>query len=123
MQQFINDPQDTEPTSHDRSDRFLELAGQHWNRGKSQALANIEAIDFSDEHWSVIVFLRKFYLLHGLPLHARMTAKALNINFSKQGGNRYLHRLFSGGPVTQGSRFANLPIPAYATDLSFGTSY
>lgn len=123
MQQFVNDPQDTETTSHDSSDRFVELADQHWSRDKSLALANHEAIDFNDEHWAVIVFLRKYYLVHGLPRHARVTARALNKNFADQGGNQYLHRLFSGGPVTQGSRCANLRTPAYATDPSFGTSY
>jgi tRNA 2-thiouridine synthesizing protein E len=71
----------------------------------------------------VIVFLRNYYLEHGLPIHARITAEALNQNFAGQGGNKYLHRLFSGGPVTQGSRLANLRSPAYATDLSFGTTY
>ncbi len=72
---------------------------------------------------SLIVFLRKYYLHHGLPIHARITAKALNDKFAALGGNKYLHRLFSRGPVTQGSRFANLRTPAYATDLSFGSSY
>ena len=123
MKQFATDPQDTETAGHYSSDRFIELADQRWNRGKSLALAKIEAIDFNDEHWAVIVFLRKHYLVHGLPLHARVTANALNRNFASQGGSRYLHRLFSGGPVTQGSRLANLRTPAYAADPSFGTSY
>lgn len=123
MQQFASDPQDTETAELDSSDRFVELADQRWNRAKSMALAELEANAFSDEHWAVIVFLRKHYLVHGLPLHARVTARALNKQFSSQGGCRYLHRLFPGGPVTQGSRFANLRTPAYAIDPSFGTHY
>jgi len=123
MKQFAIDPQDTETASHYTSDRLAELADQRWSREQSQTLAKLEAIDFSDEHWAVIVFLRRYYLEHGLPIHARVTAKALNQNFTGQGGNKYLHRLFSGGPVTQGSRLANLRTPAYATDPSFGTSY
>lgn len=123
MNQFTTDPQDTETSGHDTHDRTTELAGQHWTREKSLVLARQEAIDLNDEHWAVIVFLRKFYLEQGLPLHARVTAKALNRNFADKGGNKYLHRLFSGGPVTQGSRLANLRTPAYATDPSFGTSY
>jgi tRNA 2-thiouridine synthesizing protein E len=58
-----------------------------------------------------------------LPIAARVTAKALKTRFAVQGGNSYLHQLFPGGPVTQGSRFANVRTPAYATDPSFGTSY
>lgn len=123
MEQFSSHPQDTETAGHNSSDRFVELADQSWNRGKSLALANHESSSFNDQHWAVIVFLRKYYLLHGLPLHARVTAKALNSNFAAQGGSKYLRRLFPGGPVTQGSRLANLRTPAYATDPSFGTSY
>jgi tRNA 2-thiouridine synthesizing protein E len=123
MKQFMIDPQDPETSHYDIRDRLSELAGQRWSRDKSLALAKNEGIDFNDEHWAVIVFLRKSYLDHGLPIHARAMAKTLNHKFAGQGGNKYLHRLFSGGPVTQGSRLANLPTPAYATDPSFGTSY
>ena len=123
MKQFIADPQNTETSSSLMGHRFTELANQHWGRSKSLALAKNEGVDMNDEHWAVIVFLRKYYLDHGLPISARTTARALNKNFSGQGGTKYLNRLFSGGPVTQGSRLANLRTPAYATDPSFGTSY
>lgn len=123
MTQFIIDPQGSETASHHASDRLRELAGQDWSRDKSRALARSEGVDFNDEHWAVIVFLRKSYLEHGLPIHARAMARVLNDKFAALGGNKYLHRLFSGGPVTQGSRLANLPTPAYAADPSFGTSY
>ena len=58
-----------------------------------------------------------------VPKYARSLARDLEKQFSKQGGNKYLRNLFSGGPVTQGCRLANLRIPANATDVSFGTSY
>ncbi len=123
MKQITADPQDTETSGNHFSDRLAELSDQHWDRRKSKALAKREGIDFNDEHWEVIVFLRKYFLEHGLPITARITARALNKNFSGQGGNKYLHRLFSDGPVVQGSRLAILRTPAYATDVSFGTSY
>lgn len=123
MKQYTADPHDTETSGRNFGDRLTELADQRWNRGKSLALAQSEGIDFNDEHWAVIVFMRKHYLEHGLPINARTTARTLSKRFSSQGGNKYLRRLFSGGPVTQGSRLANLPAPAYATDPSFGTSY
>jgi tRNA 2-thiouridine synthesizing protein E len=87
------------------------------------ALAKSEDVDLNDEHWAVIVFLRKYYRAHGLPINAQTTARALNKHFSSQGGSKYLRGLFSDGPATQGGRIANLRTPAYATDLSFGTSY
>ncbi|UCH53503.1 MAG: TusE/DsrC/DsvC family sulfur relay protein [Pseudomonadota bacterium] len=123
MKQFTVDPQETETTGREQSERHAELAEQQWNRNKSLALAQEEGIELSDGHWAVVTFLRGYYLEHGLPIAARTTAKALNHHFAVQGGNRYLHQLFPGGPVTQGSRFANVRTPAYAIDPSFGTSY
>jgi tRNA 2-thiouridine synthesizing protein E len=111
LNQYTVNPHDTETSGRNVGDRLTELADQRWNRAKSLALAESEGIDFKDEHWAVIVFMRKYYLEHGLPINARITARALNKNFSGQGGNKYLHRLFSGGPVTQGSRLANLRTP------------
>ena len=77
----------------------------------------------TDKHWDVIVYLRKRYLVHGLPGFTRTTARALNKEFSALGGNKYLYRLFAGGPITQGSRLANLHTPANATDVWTGSSY
>jgi len=71
----------------------------------------------------VISYLREQYLEDGLPRFARTTARALNKQYAAQGGNKYLYNLFPGGPVTQGSRLANLRTPANASDVSFGTSY
>jgi len=117
------DPHETETSVSNIADRSTEMADQHWDRTKSVALAQSEGIALNDEHWAVIVFLREYYLEHGLPTNARTTARALNEKFSDQGGNKYLRRLFNDGPVTQGSRIGNLRTPAYAIDPSFGTSY
>ena len=117
------DPYEIETSGHDIGLRHTELADQHWDRGKSTALAAAEGIAFNDQHWEVIVFMRKYYLEHGLPINARTTARALNRHFTSHGGSGYLRRLFSEGPVSQGSRLAHLRTPASATDTSFGTSY
>jgi tRNA 2-thiouridine synthesizing protein E len=71
----------------------------------------------------VIVYLRNYYLEHGLRRFARTTARALNRKFAAMGGSKYLYHLFAGGPVTQSSRIAYLRTPAIASDVSFGTSY
>lgn len=123
MTQFNLNVLETETASTDMNERYTELAAQRWSRNKSLLLATNEGMVFNDQHWAVIKFLRKYYLKNGLPRNARTTARALNKNFSRQGGNGYLRKLFADGPVTQGSRLANLRTPAYATDLSFGTSY
>jgi tRNA 2-thiouridine synthesizing protein E len=123
MTQFTQNAQDTETSSQHAGIRLAELIDQNWSRNKSIDLANSEGINLTDEHWDVIVYLRKQYLKHGLPRFARTTARALNRQFAAQGGNKYLYNLFAGGPVTQGSRFANLRSPANSIDVSFGTSY
>ena len=123
MKQFINNPQDSETSSQYTNIRQAELNDQHWDRSKSANLAANEEIILSDEHWDVILYLRNYYHENGLPRFARTTAKALNKEFTAQGGSKYLYELFTGGPVTQGSRLANIRIPSNATDISFGTNY
>jgi tRNA 2-thiouridine synthesizing protein E len=123
MTQIINNTQDAETSSQHPGIRLAELIDQNWSREKSDNLAKSEGVCLTDKHWDVLLYLRKQYLVHGLPRHARITARALAREFSAQGGNKYLYRLFAGGPVTQGSRLANLRMPANATDISFGTSY
>ena len=123
MTQVNINTQETETFSQDAETRFVELADQCWGRGKSEYLAKSEGIILKDEHWAVIVYLRKHYLQHGLPKNARTLVQALNLHFSALGGSKHLNVLFPGGPITQGSRLANLPTPASAVDISFGSIY
>ena len=123
MNQFIVNAYATESVSQLAEIRLAELKNQHWNRAKSQRLADNEGIELSDEHWKVITYLRRQYLAVGLPRHARYLADTLQKNFSSNGDTRYLRNLFPGGPITQGSRFANLPTPPDATDQSHGSCY
>jgi tRNA 2-thiouridine synthesizing protein E len=123
MTQYKINAQDSETSSQYVNIRQAELGDQNWNRARSANLATSEGFELTDQHWHVISYLREQYLEHGLPRFARTTARALNKQFATQGGSKYLHNLFPGGPVTQGSRLANLRTPASATDISFGTSY
>ncbi|MDZ7804959.1 TusE/DsrC/DsvC family sulfur relay protein [Thiohalophilus sp.] len=123
MTQYAIKAQDSEPTGDNRHERRTELEEQNWSREKSTTLASSEGIALNDDHWDVIMYLRKQYLEQGSPRHARRLARDMARHFSTDGGSGYLHQLFTGGPVTQGSRLANLRAPANATDLSFGTNY
>lgn len=123
MTQYKINAQDAETFSLNIDDRRSELGKQNWNREKSQQLATSEGLTLNDGHWAVINFLRNSYMEQGVPRYARSLARDLNKQFLVQGGNKYLRSLFSGGPVTQGCRLANLRTPANATDISFGTSY
>ena len=113
----------TEAASHYFDIRRRELHDQFWNREKSQQLAESEGISLNSDHWDVIMYLRRHYLDEGLPRHARYLARDLRQQFQSRGGGKYLRQLFPGGPVTQGSRIANLPPPADACDTSYGCSY
>jgi tRNA 2-thiouridine synthesizing protein E len=123
MTQYKVNAEDTETSSQYASIRQAELGYQGWNRKRSANLATSGGFELTDQHWHVISYLREQCLEHGLPRFARTTARALNKQFAAQRGNKYLYNLFPGGPVTQGSRLANLRTPANATDVSFGTSY
>ena len=123
MTQYPVNVHDTETSSQDIDVREAELVAQKWTRKASFDLAKSEGIYLNDEHWAVIMFLRKHYLELGLPRHAQSLAMDLDKKFFIRGGNQYLRLLFAAGPVTQGSRLANLRTPANATDISFGTSY
>ena len=121
MTQYKINAQDSETSSQYASIRRAELSDQSWNRARSAILATNEGLELNDQHWHVISYLREQYLEQGLPRFARTTVRALNEQYVAQGGNKYLHNLFPGGPVTQGSRLANLRTPANVTYISFGT--
>lgn len=123
MTQFTNNTHENWNSSLPVNVRLEELENQQWNRSKAATLAAEEGIEFSDEHWAVITYLRKYYIEHGLSRFARTTSKALNQQFAPQGGSKYLYRLFANGPVTQGSRLANIRPPAGSSDASFGINY
>ena len=124
MEQKINNALYTSDTSNESiSSRLKELNDQNWNQRISTELAKNEGIVLSNKHLDVILYLRSYYLEFGLPRFARTTAKALNRHFTTQGGSKYLHSLFNDGPVTQGSRLANIPVPDNASEIAFGTSF
>lgn len=123
MEQYLINTYKTESASQQFNIRSTELKQQHWNRAKSQLIADNEGIVLTDAHWAVLKYLRKNYLKTGLPRHARYLSESLDECFSTQGGMKYLRNLFPGGAVTQGSRFANLPTPSEAVDASHGSCY
>ncbi|MBD3671722.1 MAG: TusE/DsrC/DsvC family sulfur relay protein [Gammaproteobacteria bacterium] len=121
--QSTSNAHDSEPSRSDRISRGENMKNQEWKRSDASALASEEGLEMNDGHWAVIQYLRKLYIKSGTPRHARILARKLNRKFASKGGSQYLHRLFRGGPVTQGSRLANLRVPDDATDSSFGTRF
>lgn len=113
-------PVDTNVNSQHRTQRELEL--KNWSEEQAQNVASAEGVELSPDHLRVIRLLREYYLAHGAVQSGRELGEMLNEEFAVQGGRKFLHTLFSKGPVTQGMRFSGLPVPAYSQDKGFGSS-
>lgn len=111
---------DTDIDSQQRTQREKRL--QQWDETQAQQLASEQGIELNGDHFRVIHLLRNYYLENGLAETGRELEDMLDNEFSSQGGRKYLHQLFPGGPVTQGMHFADLPLPAYTEDEGFGTA-
>ena len=111
---------DTDIESQQRTQREQLL--KNWDEEKARKLASEEEVILSHEHFKVIHLLRDIYLEKGPCENGRELDELLDDEFANQGGRKYLHQLFPGGPVTQGMRFAGLPVPAHTEDESFGTA-
>ena len=110
---------DTDVDSQERTRRKQLLDGM--GIAHVRMMAAKEDIELTDEHLGVIECLRDFYLEVGEAKHGRELEEMLDEVFSSHGGRKFLWRLFPGGPVTQGSKLAGLPIPPHTGDKGFGT--
>lgn len=106
-------------TQNDPEGNMFGLAP--WSPMFAQRQAEAEGIFLTDEHWEIVIFLRERYREHGDARSAREVLKELEEEFSDGRGRRSLYELFPGGPVSQASRIAGLPLPPYSSDPSFGS--
>jgi len=89
-------------------------------RAETEERARAAGLELTPAHWQVIEFLREQCDAERAP-KAHLVAMALEERFAAEGGRRYLLELFPKGAVAQGCELAGLPVPAYASDGSFGT--
>ncbi len=95
---------------------------ESWSPKFAQRQAVLEGIDFlTDEHWEIIHYLRERYRNCGGATSAREVLKEIEEKFCDGHGRKHLYELFPGGPVSQASRLAGLPLPPYSSDPSFGS--
>lgn len=92
-----------------------------WSEKLALELARAEGITMTDEHWAVVRYLRKNYEECGPASGGNRLLNCLGDEFAGKGGKKHLYLLFPGGPVSQGSRIAGLPVPPYSQDNSFGS--
>ena len=110
---------DTRLLESDPEGNMFDL--EHWSPLVAQQLAGVEDIVLSDEHWEVIIYLRERYRQHGMAGSARQLLCEVEDKFYQGRGRKELYELFPGGPVSQASRIAGLPLPPYSSDRSFGS--
>jgi len=99
------------------------LPNGQWSERVAQRAAAQSGIQLSEAHWEVIRYVRHYYLERGFVRRSRELAGALNARFRKQGGSKYLYRLFKGGPVLEACRLAGVPVPENCVAPSFGTAF
>ncbi len=92
-----------------------------WSPLVAQRIAKAEGLELTEERMEIVVYLRERYRNKGPARHAREVLQELEERFGEGRGRRRLYELFPGGPVSQGSRLAGLPLPPYASDPSFGS--
>ncbi len=93
----------------------------HWNETLAEEIAYGEGISLSNDHWTVIHYLRAQFEAHGELVNSCKMVRELQKRFKDKGGKKYLYGLFPKGPISQGCRIGGLPEPADCTDLSFGS--
>lgn len=91
-----------------------------WSEDLAVEIAAGMGLTMTDAHWAVVRFLRDCYRDYGDEVSAREVSRMLAEKFATTGGSRRLYQLFPGGPVSQGSCIAGLPMPANPVDRSSG---
>jgi tRNA 2-thiouridine synthesizing protein E len=97
-------------------------APEGWSAELAVESARREGLELEQDHWEALRALQEYYARHAATaINLRELHDALDEKFHRQGGIRYLYRLFPAGPVAQGCRIAGLKAPAGAVDKGFGS--
>ena len=84
-----------------------------WTPELATELAREEALILTDEHWTVLTFVREYYVEHGITPDIRHVAKHLAelVNCDKKAGKARLFELFPYGYVRQTCKIAGMKRP------------
>lgn len=106
------------PTPH----ADYSYAPPDWTPQVAHQMALKEGLMLTPEHLEAIKALQEYFARNAdIGIHGRALHDALDEHFHRQGGIKFLYRIFPGGPVAQGCRLAGLKAPATAVDQSFGS--
>jgi tRNA 2-thiouridine synthesizing protein E len=77
-----------------------------WNEAVAGALARTEGVDvLSDDHWSVVRFLREYFVQNNMAPPIRRLIRATGFDLQK------IYQLFPTGPAKGACKVAGLPKP------------
>ena len=83
-----------------------------WEPEVATAMAKLEDVELTENHWEVINFLREYYEEYQIAPAVRVLTKAVGKRLGKEKGNsKYLYELFPYGPGKQACKYAGLPKP------------
>lgn len=83
-----------------------------WTPATAEALADLEGLTLTDDHWAVIHLLRAFYAEYGISPAMRILVKQVGKQLGvKKGSSIFLMQLFPGSPAKLASKLAGLPKP------------
>lgn len=94
------------------TDQGFLIDKSEWDEEVAKALAAIEHIELTGQHWEILHFIRCYYDQYKHLPNARMFIKAIAKQLGESKGNsRYLHKLFPQGPLKYACKLAGLPKP------------
>ena len=99
---------------------FLSELGD-WSVAAAIKMAKDDGLTLTDEHIEILNYLRKYSDKNGQGYNARTMLGVMEFEFGKWEGKRRLYQLFPHGPVSQGCKYAGIPLPPECNDNSFGS--
>jgi len=92
-------------------DGFLNDPYQ-WEPAVSEAMADSDGVELTEQHWEVIRFLRDYYEVYEVAPDLRTLSKSLDRSLGADKASKtYLTGLFSEAPAKMACRYAGLPKP------------
>lgn len=83
-----------------------------WSEALADTLADRDQLRLTDEHWSVLRWIRDYHSENGIAPNLRIMQKFIGDELGEQYANKkYLFELFPYGPAKQGARYAGMPKP------------
>src|SRR4030042_2848504 len=83
-----------------------------WEEGMAGEMAKEDGRELTDKHWTIIKFLRDYFVKFEIAPMIKILVKELGKAFGPEMGNtKYLYQLFPAGPAKQACRYAGLPQP------------